>query len=65
LGKCENIFGDPRTIAPEVISNGGDFASRFSDIWALGCIVFFIASGSMPWSNVNFLDKILQIVRYA
>ncbi|KAL3604863.1 hypothetical protein D5086_005722, partial [Populus alba] len=45
------IAGTPMFMAPEVAR--GEEQGFASDIWALGCAIIEMASGSTPWHNVN------------
>lgn len=45
------IGGTPIYMAPEVAR--GEQQSYPSDVWALGCIVFEMATGLSPWPNIS------------
>ena len=53
LGTADvQLTGTPAYLAPEMILDASA-CSPASDIWAFGCSVLEMASGKMPWSNVD------------
>ncbi|KAJ6334210.1 hypothetical protein OIU78_011173 [Salix suchowensis] len=57
------IAGTPMFMAPEVAR--GEEQGFASDIWALGCAIIEMASGSTPWHNVNDPVSIIYRVGYS
>lgn len=57
------IGGTPMFMAPEVAR--GEEQGFASDIWALGCTMIEMASGSAPWPNVNDPVSIIYQVGYS
>ncbi|XP_020576038.1 mitogen-activated protein kinase kinase kinase 3-like [Phalaenopsis equestris] len=53
-----NIRGTPLYMAPESVSRNEYNAA--ADIWALGCSVSKMASGRLPWHNVEDSDHGIQ-----
>ncbi|XP_052225808.1 uncharacterized protein LOC127841186 isoform X2 [Dreissena polymorpha] len=51
--------GTPVFMAPEAVSKGK--FSKASDIWSLGCCVFEMATGKLPWNVKNDCQAIWQI----
>lgn len=41
------FVGTPLYVAPEMLD--GNFSGRFTDIWALGCIIYQMHVGSTPF----------------
>lgn len=65
-GRQDPLGGIPGTtayIAPEVLL--GDPADARSDIWALGVLMFEMASGDMPFTGRNQFDLTSAILRAA
>ena len=61
------IVPDERTglhfIAPEYIEEGEE--SFGMDLWALGCIIYFMITGEKPFDGPDFDTIVLNIVRRA
>ena len=53
--------GTPYYMAPELFSDGGVY-SYFSDFWALGCVLYELASGKPPFYSTSLKDLIKMIV---
>lgn len=52
--------GTPFYMAPELFSDEGVY-SFYSDFWALGCILFEMATGKPPFSAKGLKELIVQI----
>lgn len=52
--------GTPYYMAPELFQDDGVY-SFYSDIWALGCVLYELASGKPPFSATGLKDLISQI----
>lgn len=50
----DGIVGSPLYMAPEVIRGG--MRSKQSDLWALGCVLYEMYTGSPPFSGGSFED---------
>ena len=51
----------PCYTAPELFSNDGDYTFK-TDIWALGCIMYEMAVGQVPFFDVSVNNLILKII---
>lgn len=51
------VFGTPDYIAPEQIRNASD-ADRRSDIYCLGCTIYFMLTGRPPFANLSVGEKL-------
>jgi len=49
--------GTPYYMAPELFSDDGVY-SFYSDMWALGCVLFELASGKPPYAATGLKDLI-------
>ena len=61
-GKCRmyNLVGTPAFVAPEVLS--GDYDEK-SDIWSAGILLYYMASGKLPYNfRVDLQDLYRQII---
>lgn len=58
LCMSKTFCGSPAYAAPEIIS-GTPYDPRFCDVWSLGCILFILLTGNMPFNDGN-LRKMLQ-----
>ena len=45
--------GSPYYMAPELFSDGGVYSFQ-SDLWALGCVAYELATGISKWENYIF-----------
>lgn len=55
------FVGTPLYVAPEMLE--ANKAGRFTDLWALGCIIYEMLDGSTPFHGNNYdevFQKILQ-----
>jgi serine/threonine protein kinase len=43
------FVGTPLYVAPEMLEN--NYSGRFSDLWALGCILFQMLAGQTPFQS--------------
>uniref|UniRef100_G3UHW2 Polo kinase n=1 Tax=Loxodonta africana TaxID=9785 RepID=G3UHW2_LOXAF len=60
-GRCHRVLcGTPNFLAPEVVSRNGH--SCQSDIWALGCIMYMVLTGSPPFTAAP-LSEMYQNIR--
>ena len=59
-GSTFSIFGDSCYMAPEVLKTQS--YSEKCDIWGLGLAAFELATGQMPYSNLKFMEGVVQIV---
>lgn len=56
LSKSTNcVFGTPLYMAPEFIKGE---ANHKSDIWSMGCSLFQLRTGILPWSHTNIRENI-------
>ena len=55
-----SMQGTPNWMAPEVIKSGG--ATRFSDIWSIGCTIIEMFSGEPPYRDKNNPISILNCI---
>ncbi|VTJ68916.1 Hypothetical predicted protein [Marmota monax] len=60
-GRCHRVLcGTPNLLAPEVVSRKGH--SCPSDIWALGCIMYTVLTGTPPFAAAS-LSEMYQNIR--
>ena len=52
--------GTPYYMAPELFSDDGVY-SFYSAMWALGCVLYELASGKPPYAATGLKDLITQI----
>ncbi|CAN8295532.1 unnamed protein product [Cochlearia groenlandica] len=57
----EPVKGTPAFMAPEVAR--GERQGKESDIWALGCTVIEMVTGSSPWIGPDLTDPVLLLYR--
>lgn len=57
----ENFCGSPMYMSPEVL-NREKHDPQLADIWSLGVIFYHMLVGDSPWSGVDSLDELLDIV---
>ncbi|XP_076975485.1 inactive serine/threonine-protein kinase PLK5 [Tamandua tetradactyla] len=59
-GRCHRgLCGTPNFLAPEVVSRNGH--SCQSDIWALGCIMYLVLTGTPPFPAAPLLEMYQNI----
>jgi 3-phosphoinositide dependent protein kinase-1 len=46
------FVGTPLYVAPEMLD--GNFAGRFTDLWALGCIIYQFHVGHTPFQGKSY-----------
>lgn len=56
--KLHEVVGSPYYMAPEIIEKKYDFQC---DIWAAGVVMYFLLSGTFPFSGSSFSDIIAHI----
>ncbi|XP_040846143.1 inactive serine/threonine-protein kinase PLK5 [Ochotona curzoniae] len=64
-GRCRRVLcGTPNFLAPEVIARNGH--SCQSDVWALGCIMYTVLTGTPPFTAAPLSEmyKNIQAARY-
>ncbi|EOA38197.1 hypothetical protein CARUB_v10009674mg [Capsella rubella] len=59
--RTEPVRGTPAFMAPEVAR--GERQGRESDIWAVGCTVIEMVTGSTPWSGAGWNDPVSVLYR--
>ncbi|XP_054442714.1 inactive serine/threonine-protein kinase PLK5 isoform X2 [Pteronotus mesoamericanus] len=60
-GRCHRVLcGTPNFLAPEVVSRNGH--SCQSDIWALGCIMYMVLTGSPPFEAAPLSEMYQNIL---
>ena len=52
--------GSPFYAPPEIISNK-EYDGKKSDVWSLGVVLYTMATGALPWTEVNQTKLFLQI----
>ena len=57
------IQGTPNWMAPEIIKKGE--ATRFSDIWSIGCTIIEMYQGKPPWSNYYTPLSVMNCIYHA
>lgn len=55
-----SIEGTPNWMAPEIVKKGE--ATRFSDIWSIGCTVIEMFQGKPPWSDHYTAISVLNCI---
>lgn len=60
-GSMLSMFADVCYTAPEVLKNPMEFSIK-SDIWTLGLVAIELATGKMPYSNLHFMEGLIQII---
>ena len=53
------VLGTPGYVAPELMIGGGGFDHR-ADIYALGCVAFWLLTGRRPYEGSNAETVLLQ-----
>jgi serine/threonine protein kinase len=53
------FVGTPLYVAPEMLD--GNYAGKFTDLWALGCMIYQFHVGQTPFQGLNF-DQVFQKV---
>jgi E3 ubiquitin-protein ligase KEG len=48
--------------APELLLKPGAKLTKEADVWSLGCVLFEIATGAVPWAGVS-LDEVKSFYR--
>ncbi|XP_010457586.1 PREDICTED: mitogen-activated protein kinase kinase kinase ANP1-like [Camelina sativa] len=59
--RTEPVRGTPAFMAPEVAR--GERQGKESDIWAMGCTVIEMVTGSTPWSGADSNDPVSVLYR--
>lgn len=59
----QSSHGTPAFMAPEMIR--GENIGRAADIWSLGCVVIQMASGQLPWSELEACNAFALMYRIA
>lgn len=62
-GLSDNFCGSPMYMSPEVL-NRERHDPRVADIWSLGIILYHMLVGDSPWSSVESLDELLDLVLF-
>jgi len=60
-GLSDNYCGSPMYMSPEIL-NRERHDPQVSDIWSLGVILYHMLVGESPWSSVESLDELLDLV---
>lgn len=60
--KENNIIGSPHYLAPEIIKTGGYTFTKFSEIYAIGVLLFEMVIGRTPFNNQNQNEIIKNIL---
>lgn len=58
---CLSMFGDACYMSPEILKNGEGYTTK-SDVWSLGLTVIEIATGTMPYAGMKFMESIVNIM---
>jgi len=61
-GEVSECCGSPLYMAPEVLTQSEHHNAFFSDIWSLGLIFYFMLVGDLPWSKVETLPHLVDII---
>ena len=51
----------PCYTSPELFNNDGDYSFKI-DLWALGCIMYEMAVGEVPFFDTNVNNLIMKII---
>eukprot|EP01127_Copromyxa_protea_P000832 TRINITY_DN10739_c0_g1_i1.p1 TRINITY_DN10739_c0_g1~~TRINITY_DN10739_c0_g1_i1.p1 ORF type:complete len:278 (-),score=36.50 TRINITY_DN10739_c0_g1_i1:145-978(-) len=60
-GLSDNFCGSPMYMSPEVL-NREKHDPRAADIWSLGVVLYHMLVGDSPWSAVESLDELMDLV---
>jgi len=60
-GLSDNYCGSPLYMSPEVL-NQEKHDPQVADVWSLGVILYHMLVGDSPWSFVESLDELLDLV---
>lgn len=60
-GLSDNFCGSPMYMSPEVL-NREAHDPRAADVWSLGVILYHMLVGDSPWSSVESLDELMDLV---
>ena len=54
--------GDPPYMAPELFSSEG-VHSYVSDLWSLGCLLFELRKGKLPFGDATAMNELVERIR--
>ncbi len=60
LTKTEMVLGSPLYMSPEQLKSSKDVDVR-ADIWALGCILYQLLTGNVPFNTGVFSELVLKV----
>jgi len=60
-GLSDNFCGSPMYMSPEIL-NRERHDPRAADIWSLGIVLHHMVVGDSPWSSVESLDELMDLV---
>jgi len=60
-GLSDNYCGSPMYMSPEIL-NRERHDPQIADVWSLGVILYHMLVGESPWSSVESLDELLDLV---
>lgn len=58
----ETYCGSVNYAAPEVIQ-GIPYDPMMYDVWSLGCVLFIMVTGGMPFSDSNMRDMLISQIK--
>ncbi|RPD56019.1 kinase-like protein [Lentinus tigrinus ALCF2SS1-6] len=59
--RASTFVGSAAYVSPELLNRSSKTTSNSSDIWAIGCTVFFMIAGSPPFAAINDYQSFRKI----
>ena len=56
-----SMYGDACYMAPEILKENAGYSEK-TDIWSLGLTCFEMATGSMPYESLTYMESVVRII---